>query len=132
MENLYTIQEMSGLTGLSAHTLRYYEKMGMLPGVARNEQGYRCYSEADLSWVRFLVILRDLDIPIREMKRYSELRVQGPSTIQERRLMLEAHQSRVTEQMKKLAENLGKIHDKVRYYKEMEGQEAQLKAVLKK
>ncbi|OKP94423.1 MerR family transcriptional regulator [Paenibacillus sp. P32E] len=120
MENLLTIQEMSRLTGLSAHTLRYYEKVGMLEGVSRNEQGYRAYSEADVSWVQFLVILRELDIPIREMKRYSDLRSQGPSTVHERRLMLEAHQSRVQQQMRKLGDNLGKIADKIQYYKVME------------
>ncbi|KAI7258961.1 hypothetical protein KC345_g10430 [Hortaea werneckii] len=122
MENLLTIQEMSHLTGLSAHTLRYYEKEGMLENVARNEQGYRVYSEADVSWVQFLVILRELDIPIREMKRYSDLRSQGPSTVYERRLMLEAHQSRVEKQMQKLGENLDKVAGKIRYYKEMENE----------
>lgn len=120
MENLLTIQEMSRLTGLSAHTLRYYEKEGMLENVARNEQGYRVYSEAEVSWVQFLVILRELNIPIREMKRYSDLRSQGPSTVYERRLMLEAHQSRVEQQMQKLGENLDKVAGKIRYYKEME------------
>ncbi|WP_260510406.1 MerR family transcriptional regulator [Paenibacillus typhae] len=120
MDKLLTIQEVSRLTGLSAHTLRYYEKEGMLEGVARSEQGYRVYSEADVSWVQFLVILRELDIPIREMKRYSSLRSQGPSTVHERRLMLEAHQLRVEQQMRKLGENLEKIAGKIQYYKEME------------
>ncbi|AIQ67042.1 MerR family transcriptional regulator [Paenibacillus graminis] len=120
MDNLLTIQEMSRLTGLSAHTLRYYEKEGMLEGVVRNEQGYRVYSEADVSWVQFLVVLRELDIPIREMKRYSNLRSQGPSTVHERRLMLEAHQSRVEEQRRKLSGSLEKIARKIEYYKEME------------
>ncbi|KWX72900.1 MerR family transcriptional regulator [Paenibacillus riograndensis] len=120
MDNLLSIQEMSRLTGLSAHTLRYYEKVGMLEGVARNEQGYRAYSEADVAWVQFLVVLRELDIPIREMKRYSDLRSQGPSTVHERRLMLEAHRSRVEAQMRKLSGNLEKIAGKIKYYKEME------------
>ncbi|MHA6534073.1 MerR family transcriptional regulator [Paenibacillus sp. BAC0078] len=124
MENLLTIQEMSLLTGLSAHTLRYYEKVGMLEGVARNEQGYRAYSEADLSWVQFLMLLRELDIPIRDMKRYSDLRSQGPSTVHERRLMLEAHQSRVQQQVRILGENLEKLASKIQYYKEMEEGEA--------
>lgn len=92
----------------------------MLEDVARSEQGYRVYSEADVSWVRFLVILRELDIPIREMKRYSDLRSQGASTVHERKLMLEAHQSKVEQQMRKLGENLEKIADKIQYYKEME------------
>ncbi|MNI46498.1 HTH-type transcriptional regulator AdhR [compost metagenome] len=120
MDNLLTIQEMSRQTGLSSHTLRYYEKVGMLEGVARNEQGYRAYSEADVAWVQFLVVLRELDIPIREMKRYSNLRSQGPSTVHERRLMLEAHQSRVEEQRRKLSGSLEKIARKIEYYKEME------------
>lgn len=92
----------------------------MLEGVARNAQGYRAYSEADVSWVQFLVVLRELNIPIREMKRYSDLRSQGPSTVHERRLMLEAHQSRVEEQMRKLSGSLEKIATKIEYYKGME------------
>lgn len=120
MEKLLTIQQMSTLIGLSTHTLRYYEKMGMLEGVVRNEQGYRCYSEADILWLRFLICLREMDMPISEMKQYSDLRSQGTSTVHERRKMLEVHQVKVREQLKQLKANLHKINDKIHYYKKLE------------
>lgn len=120
MEKLLNIQEMSKLIGLSTHTLRYYEKMGMLKGVARNDQGYRCYSEVDLLWIQFLICLREMDMPISEMMHYSNLRSQGDSTVYERRVMLEAHQDKVVQQMDKLNENLGKIGAKIEHYKGLE------------
>ncbi|RQW08103.1 MerR family transcriptional regulator [Paenibacillus rhizophilus] len=111
---------MSALTGLSPYTLRYYEKIGLLTGIARNDQGYRDYTEQDAEWVRFLKVLREMDIPIHEMKRYSDLRSQGPSTVKERRAMLEAHRDRVARQMERLEENMGKVRDKIKLYKQME------------
>ncbi|MFD1775385.1 MerR family transcriptional regulator [Paenibacillus rhizophilus] len=120
MAKTLNIKEMSALTGLSPYTLRYYEKIGLLTGIARNDQGYRDYTEQDAEWVRFLKVLREMDIPIHEMKRYSDLRSQGPSTVKERRAMLEAHRDRVARQMERLEENMGKVRDKIKLYKQME------------
>ncbi|WP_308737511.1 MerR family transcriptional regulator [Paenibacillus sp. AR247] len=88
MENQYTIQQLSQKTGLSVHTLRYYERIGLLEGVPRDEHGYRLYRESDLLWVEFLMRLRGTGMPISEMKRFSDLRSEGDSTITERREML--------------------------------------------
>ncbi|MBY9078553.1 MerR family transcriptional regulator [Paenibacillus sp. HN-1] len=111
---------MSELTGLTAHTLRYYEKAGLLAPVSRDAQGYRSYTERDVEWVRFLRLLRDMDMPIQEMKRYSDLRSEGDSTVTKRRLMLEAHQERVRRQLERLKEDMEKVEDKIRLYRQME------------
>ncbi|AIQ62352.1 MerR family transcriptional regulator [Paenibacillus stellifer] len=120
MNKTLNIREMSELTGLTAHTLRYYEKAGLLAPVSRDGQGYRSYTERDVEWVRFLRLLRDMDMPIQEMKRYSDLRSAGDSTVTERRLMLEEHQERVRRQLERLKEDMEKVEDKIRLYKQME------------
>ncbi|WP_262416392.1 MerR family transcriptional regulator [Paenibacillus sp. CGMCC 1.18879] len=120
MNKILNIREMSELTGLTAHTLRYYEKAGLLAPVSRDAQGYRSYTERDVEWVRFLRLLRDMDMPIQEMKRYSDLRSEGDSTVTKRRLMLEAHQERVRRQLERLKEDMEKVEDKIRLYRQME------------
>jgi len=120
MEKRLTIQQIANVTGLSVHALRYYEKMGLLEGVSRNEHGYRQYSEADLSWIDFLLCLRDLGMTINEMKHYSDLRSQGVSTLYPRRKLLEAHHEKVTAQIQERQQNLRKIEEKITLYKRLE------------
>ncbi|MFC4810149.1 MerR family transcriptional regulator [Paenibacillus sp. GCM10023250] len=104
------------MTGLSAHTLRYYEKMGLLGGVGRNHQGYRQYDDADLAWIEFLLRLRATGMPIRDMRRFSELRSRGESTLGERREILETHQRKIKTQIQELERHLAKIQEKVALY----------------
>lgn len=125
MENQYTIQQLSQKTGLSVHTLRYYERIGLLEGIPRDEHGYRLYRESDLLWVEFLMRLRGTGMPISGMKRFSDLRSEGDSTITERREMLEAHQEHIHEQMRVLRDHLRSIDDKIDHYKGMEKEQNQ-------
>ncbi|AWB43441.1 MerR family transcriptional regulator [Paenibacillus sp. CAA11] len=120
MDKHYTIQQISQITGLTSHTLRYYEKIGLLDGVARNESGYRKYRESDLLWIDFLIRLRETKMPISEMKQFSDLRSQGEATIKERRTLLELHKNKVIKQIEDLKENLLKIEHKITYYKTLE------------
>ncbi|WP_462410770.1 MerR family transcriptional regulator [Neobacillus sp. Marseille-QA0830] len=120
MEKFISIQQIAKITNLSVHTLRYYEKIGLLAGVDRNESGYRQYSEKDLSWIHFLIRLRETGMSISDMKKFSDLRSQGESSIKERRELLEEHQRKVTAQIEGLQENLKKIVEKIDYYKGME------------
>lgn len=110
------------MTGLTAHTLRYYEKIGLLTAVQRDAKGYRQYTEADISWVDFLIRLRKTGMPITDMKRFSDLRSQGEPTISERRELLEMHEKKVLEEIEGLRGNLRKIKEKANYYKMLEGQ----------
>lgn len=120
MEKLLPIQDISSITGLSSHTLRYYENIGLLSGIERDENGYRKYSETDILWIDFLIRLRNTEMPIRNMKKFAELRRQGDSTVTERRELLEAHQENVLYQIKQLKNNLTKINEKIDYYKKLE------------
>ncbi|MFD0697873.1 MerR family transcriptional regulator [Paenibacillus sp. GCM10027628] len=116
MEKRWTIQEIAAETGLSTHTLRYYEKFGLLMGVDRDENGYRQYAETDRQWIEFLIRLRETGMSMRDMKQFSDLRNQGDPTVRARRELLQAHRQKVTEQIAELMENLAVIDDKIEYY----------------
>lgn len=120
MDKPFSIQQTAKITGLTVHTLRYYEKIGLLDGVARNEQGYRQYSESDLAWIEFLIRLRETGMAISDMKGFSDLRSEGMSTVSTRRQMLESHQEKIELQVRALQENLVSIKKKIDHYKTLE------------
>ncbi len=83
---------MSRETDLSAHTLRYYERIGLLGPIDRGtSSGHRRYASADLAWIEFLERLRATGIPIREKLAFAELRRGGEATAAARRALLEGH-----------------------------------------
>lgn len=114
-----TIQEAAQRTGLSAHTLRYYERIGLIHSVGRNGSGHRDYAESDLTWVEFLTKLRTTGMPIADMCRYAELARKGPGTANERRRMLETHRRRVKARIAELSQDLAALDYKINLYKEM-------------
>jgi DNA-binding transcriptional MerR regulator len=122
MENVLTLKEVANITGVSVHTLRYYEKIGLLSHIKRDENDYRQYGEGDLSWIAFLLRLRKTGMPMIQMKQFSDLRSQGNSTASSRRKLLEEHHSNVQEEIKELEGNLQEIQKKIAYYKELEKQ----------
>ena len=115
-----TIQQVATLTQLSTHTLRYYERIGLLTQVSRAPSGHRRYSKQDIAWINFLTKLRATGMPIVKMQQFAELRRQGDSTIPKRRFLLEVHQQEVQEQLNRLNQNLALIQDKIELYKKME------------
>lgn len=68
-----TIQQAAVRTGLSVHTLRYYEKMGLMEPIPRGENGHRSYHEQDLEWIELIARLRTTGMPIADMQRPSNL-----------------------------------------------------------
>lgn len=113
-----TIADAARVSGLSAHALRYYERAGLLDPVDRNEGGHRRYREEDLDLIRFLSKLRTTGMPIREVRRYTELMRQGESTNEERLALLEAHRETVLERLEETARNLDQIEWKINFYRE--------------
>lgn len=89
------IGELARQTGLSAHTIRYYERIGLLPYADRDRSRQRDYDASILLWIDFLGRLKTTGMPIREMLRYAALRQRGDSTEAERRTLLEQHRERV-------------------------------------
>ena len=115
-EKTYTIQEAALEMDVSAHTLRYYEKIGLLPSINRGENGRRNYTEEDLGWVYWLKLLRESGMPIRAMKRYVEITRAGDHTIDERCEMLEEHRNHLRAQIGKLQGYLKRLNQKVEFY----------------
>ncbi len=110
------IGEFSKITGISADTLRYYEKEGIIKPM-RNESDRRNYSESDIKWAEFIIRLKDTGMPIREIKRYARLRAKGNTTLDERLKMLLTHQKNLNAQIVKLMEHQNKLDDKIKYYR---------------
>ena len=86
------MREFSDRVELSAYTLRYYEKIGLLKHVQRNTSGHRVYSKKDIDWVKFIKRLKDTGMPLVEIQKYASLRELGTQTVQKRQAILEKHQ----------------------------------------
>ena len=89
------IGDIAKHTGLTAHTIRYYERIGLLPFAPRDSTGQRVYDASVLTWIEFLGRLKTTSMTIQEMLRYAQLRAQGAATGQERCALLAAHRDNV-------------------------------------
>ncbi|MDR3722985.1 MAG: MerR family transcriptional regulator [Terracidiphilus sp.] len=116
----FTIRHMAQRCGLTTHTLRYYERVGLIQPVGRASNGHRRYSLADEAWIDFLHCLRATNMPIRAMQRYAELRHQGESTSLERRKLLEDHQATIAEQIVELQRAHKILEHKIANYRMIE------------
>lgn len=105
---------------MTAHTLRYYERVGLIQPVGRASNGHRRYSEADEAWINFLHCMRATNMPIREMQRYAELREQGDATSLERRKILEDHQAGIAAQIVELQKAHALLTHKIANYRKIE------------
>ena len=110
------IGDLARRSGLSVHTIRYYERIGLLPRADRDGSGHRDYDAAILTWIAFLDRLRTTGMPIREMRRYAALRAAGEATAPERRALLEAHRERVRRHVAELAACLLVLDTKIDGY----------------
>ena len=104
-------------TGVSPHTLRYYERIGLIDPVGRDDSGRRVYSDADLTRVDFLRKLRSTGMPITKMQEYVEMVRRGPSTEPARLALLEDHRRRVLHDLEHLNDCLGSINYKIDRYR---------------
>ena len=120
-EQALSIAEAAEASGLSAHTLRYYERTGLLEPVSRNGSGHRRYRAADLERITFLTRLRATGMPIREVRRYAELMKAGDATNEERLVLLEAHRDNVLAGLEATARNLELVEWKISFYRERLG-----------
>jgi DNA-binding transcriptional MerR regulator len=114
----YTIGQVAEETGLSIHTLRYYEKEGILPVVKRNESGMRVYEKTDIEWLKFACCLRETGMTIVEMKEFARLTLQGDETIDERMNRLHKQKARVKSQVDQLVSYMSMIDHKLEFYSE--------------
>ncbi len=115
----YTIEQAAERMGLTKHTLRYYEREGLLPPVAKGVNGHRRYSEADLGWVKFLQLLRATGMPIREMKDFMALTWAGDHTIADRVEVLTRYRAELEKRMAEDREHLAFLNRKIDTYASM-------------
>lgn len=114
-----TIQEVSQATGLSTHTLRYYERIGLIHPIEREENTRRLYTDDDIGWIDFLLKLRATGMSIKEMQKYAELQRQGDQTLPQRVEMLESLRGKVETRMSELNEHLKLICYKIEIYQKI-------------
>jgi len=113
-----TIAEAADISGVSAHTLRYYERAGLIGDVDRAASGHRRYSEEDLAWINVLQCLRATGMPIRDIRRYAELARSGDDNLEARLALLEQHRAAVQAQLDEVLGHMAFIDRKIATYKE--------------
>ena len=119
-EPTYSIAAASDATDTSADTLRYYERAGVLPEIARNVGGQRRYTDDDLGWIVFVRRLRSTGMSMRDVKEYAAMVRHGVGTMADRRRFLERHRTRVAAAVRELTAALGMLDAKIAHYEAAE------------
>lgn len=114
------ISAFAARSGLSVDTLRYYERIGLLPRSGRDAGGRRDYGSDDLVWATFLRKLQAMDMPMRERLEYSRLRAEGDATLEARRRLLEAHRVALIARRSELSDLIAGLDDKITHYRTLE------------
>ncbi|MEU8981162.1 MerR family transcriptional regulator [Streptomyces sp. NPDC048309] len=112
----YTISEVVAFTGLTAHTLRWYERIGLMPHIDRSHTGQRRYSNRDLDWLDLVGKLRLTGMPVADMVRYAELVREGDQTYTARYELLEATRRDVRARIAELQDTLAVLDHKINFY----------------
>ncbi|MFI5803237.1 MerR family transcriptional regulator [Streptomyces sp. NPDC051561] len=112
----YTISEVAAVTGLTAHTLRWYERIGLMPHVDRSHTGQRRFRNRDLDWLSLVGKLRLTGMPVADMVRYAELVRAGKDTFEERQDLLEATRRDVIHRIAELQDTLAVLDHKIDVY----------------
>lgn len=115
-----TIQEAADQTGLTVHTLRYYERIGLLTPVGRAANGHRRYSQQDIKLIRMLNRWRQTRMLLADIQSYVKMVQEGDSTAGKRRALLEAHRETVVSQLEELQATLQLIDHKIQKYAALE------------
>lgn len=111
-----TITEVSKKYGLSADTLRYYERIGLIPKVNRNKSGVRDYTQEDCNWVEFIKCMRDAGLPIEVLIDYVSMFQQGDSTIDTRKELLIDQRKALAEKIEEMKKTLARLDYKIELY----------------
>jgi DNA-binding transcriptional MerR regulator len=118
-DNTLTIQEVAEATGLTEHTLRYYERIGLIHDIGRADNGHRRYSLDDIGWIDFLTKLRATGMSIQQMQEYAAYQRDGDATLPERVEMLKALREQVEAHMEELCEHLKLLNFKIEVYSQI-------------
>ncbi len=114
----YSIGQAADKMGLTAHTLRYYEKEGLLPFVKKSGSGLRVFTDSDLGWLVMIECLKGTGMTLKGIKQYIDWYREGDSTLQNRLDMFKAQKVKLEEQMALLQKHMEKIAYKIELYEE--------------
>lgn len=112
----YSVTEAAKISGLSAHTLRYYDDLGLFPFLQRTPGEKRLFSDADMQWIQLIECLRNTGMPIAEVKHYVELCLEGNETLKERLEIVKNQEAIMKEQLKEMRKHLKLLQFKKNYY----------------
>lgn len=116
-ENMtYSIAEVAKRFDMSIHTLRYYDKEGLMPYVDRAPSGTRMFKESDFDWLSIINCLKKSGVPIKKIKNFVDWCIEGDSTIEQRLEFIKNHKKEVEQQMEELKSHLELIDYKLWYY----------------
>ena len=119
MIDMYSAKEAAEITGLSTATLRYYEREKLIPQITRTDQKYRQYADTDIEWIKMIQCMRMANIPIRSIKQYVELLIQGGKTLKQRYDMVQGHIKDIENQITNLQNALILTQKKLIFYGEL-------------
>jgi len=114
-----TIAEVGKKYGLTVDTLRYYERIGLIPHVNRSSGGIRSYGDEDCRWVEFIKCMRGAGLPVEALIEYVSLFQQGESTRNARKDILVEQRNLLIERMKEMQQSLEKLNAKIDRYDEV-------------
>jgi len=117
--DMYSAKEAAEITGLSTATLRYYEREKLIPQITRTDQKYRQYADTDIEWIKMIQCMRMANIPIRSIKQYLELLIQGGKTLKQRYDMVQGHIKDIENQITNLQNALILTQKKLIFYGEL-------------
>lgn len=115
----YTIRQASEMTGLTEHTLRYYDREGLLPLLSRSASGIRLFSQNDIDWLGLICCLKSSGMSIENIKEFMKLCMEGEKACEEKKEILLKHKNHILEQLKLLNKSLSTIEYKIDHYKEI-------------
>ncbi len=113
---VYTVGEMAKLLGVTASTLRYYDKEGLLPFVERSSGGIRMFQEKDFEWLRVIDCMKKAGMSIKDIRQYIEMALQGDDTIDLRLSMFRRQREALARQMEELRHTMAMVEYKCWYY----------------
>ena len=112
-----TIAEAAERAGISAHTIRYYERAGLLAPIGRTDSGHRRFAAEDIEWIVVITKLRATGMPIRRIREYAELVREGDGNELERLALLESHREEVLRRLDEVQQNLELVDFKIALYR---------------
>ena len=116
MKMVYTVGEMAKLLGVTASTLRYYDKEGLLPFVERSSGGIRMFRDSDIEWLRVIECMKKAGMSIKDIRQYIELALKGDDTIELRLMMFRRQKEVLQQKMAEMQHTMAMVEYKCWYY----------------